>query len=184
MLELLARLDVRATFFVLGEHAARDPAIVREMVAAGHDVQSHGYHHHDHLLRSPRQIHEDMAGATHVIGSITGTAPTCARPPHGVVTWATMRSARALDQQLVLWSRWGCDWRRRATVASIVRHSTRDLRGREILLLHDADWYGAGSARVTRDAVVRIVEQLRLRGLEPGPLSDATAASAVERDSL
>ena len=171
MLALLDRLDVRSTFFVLGEHVARDPGVVREMVAAGHDVQSHGYRHRDHLLRTPRQVRDDMASAAHVIGCVTGQAPTCMRPPHGVVTWATMRSARALDQELVLWSRWATDWRRSATTASVTARSTRELRGGEILLLHDADWYGLGSARVTREAVRRIVDRLRNQGLTPERLT-------------
>ncbi|MBC7462580.1 MAG: polysaccharide deacetylase family protein, partial [Thermoleophilia bacterium] len=161
----LAELDVRATFFVLGEHAERHPDLVRRLVDAGHDVQSHGYRHVDHLLRSPLQLGEDLLRARDIIEAITGRAPTLYRPPHGVVTWPTLGAARAAGQQVMLWTRWGRDWQASATAASIARRSTRTIAGGDTLLLHDASWYGRGSARRTAAALAMIVRHVQLRGL-------------------
>ncbi len=63
VLEELARADVRATFFVLGWVAERHPALVAEILAAGHDVGSHGYLHEPGLRPWPRRRSSKTCGA-------------------------------------------------------------------------------------------------------------------------
>jgi hypothetical protein len=68
----------------------------------------------------------------------------------------------------LLWSRWGRDWTRRATPASISRRATAGARAGDILLLHDADYYSApGSWVRTAAALPIILEELEARGLRP-----------------
>ncbi|MBC7643549.1 MAG: polysaccharide deacetylase family protein, partial [Thermoleophilia bacterium] len=106
-LDLFAeRGNVHVTFFVVGEHARAQRSTIERMVADGHSVQSHGMQHRDHLLRTPRDACRDMVLAEEVVGDITGVGPTMYRPPHGVATPGTLRAARSLSQQGVLWSRW------------------------------------------------------------------------------
>jgi hypothetical protein len=63
---------------------------------------------------------------------------------------------------VLLWSRWGHDWRARATPDSIAAEVTEDLRAGDVLLLHDADTYSAeGSHRRTAAALPRILERLQ-----------------------
>src|SRR5262245_59599439 len=72
LLELLAVGGARATFFFLGEVAARHPELVREAAAAGHEIASHG-HHHDHLSRLLRhQFREDVGRSLAVLQDLTG----------------------------------------------------------------------------------------------------------------
>src|SRR5262245_43822620 len=56
ILELFARHEIKATFFVLGWVAKRVPATVRAIAAAGHEVASHGFNH----VRVTRQGREDF----------------------------------------------------------------------------------------------------------------------------
>ena len=73
MLELLARHGARGTFFVLGWVAARQPALVRRIADAGHEVASHGWSHRRACTLTPSQFRaearasrltlEDAAGA-------------------------------------------------------------------------------------------------------------------------
>lgn len=165
MLNLLDRLDVRATFFVVGDHARQYPQIVREMVARGHSVQCHGRQHTNHLLRNPLQIEDDMRSAADIIEGIAGSRPHLFRPPQGVVTWPTITAAQRHFSDLVLWSKWGRDWRRAATVDTIVDEVSTGLRGGDILLLHDADWYGSGSFHRTLAATERVVLCAQSQGL-------------------
>jgi len=139
-LDLFAeRGGIQVTFFVVGEHAREQRPTIERMVAEGHSVQSHGMRHCDHLLRTPRDARRDMFAAAEVIGDITGVGPTLYRPPHGVATVGTLLAARALKQQVVLWSRWARDWERRSTSAAIAHRVLDDLQRDEIVLLHDAD---------------------------------------------
>jgi len=59
-LQLFADHGVRATFFTLGWIAERYPKIVREIVAQGHELASHGYAHHRVFEQSPEEFRADV----------------------------------------------------------------------------------------------------------------------------
>lgn len=167
MLETLAALDVQATFFLSGEQVSRFPTVAREIVARGHAVAVHGYRHVLLSVRGPRATLKDLDRALDVIEHATGVRPGLYRPPYGVATPASLLASRRRGLQLVLWSRWGRDWERRATPESIAVLATRDLRGGEVVLLHDADHYAAPrSWQVTAAALPAIVDAARGRGLQ------------------
>jgi peptidoglycan/xylan/chitin deacetylase (PgdA/CDA1 family) len=174
VLDVLAELDVRATFFVVGEHAREHPHIVRDILEGGHVVQCHGQRHANHLLRNPLGIDADMQRSRDVIESLTGTRPVLFRPPQGVVTWPTLAASARWFDATVLWSRWGRDWRHQATPQSIADEVSLGVRGGDILLLHDADWYGTGSVQHTATAVRTVVQRVRALDLELVTLEDAT----------
>src|SRR5581483_11053056 len=99
-------------------------------------------HRHRSLLRlPPRQVRDDLARAHELIVGATGIEPRLYRPPYGVLNAAALREARRRGWTMVLWARDGHDWEARATPESITARVTRDLRGGEVLLLHDADFY-------------------------------------------
>ncbi len=176
-LDLLRDRQITATFFVVGEQAVRAPKLLERMVAEGHDVQSHGFHHRNHLLRAPWSPITDLPRATATIESITGLRPTLYRPPQGVITPATLRAARSEQQDVVLWSTWARDWERRATPASIARRAGTVPAG-GILLLHDADHYSYRSWHATWDALPAMLDDLARRGLHPCSLRDAALVDA------
>lgn len=171
MLDLLTKLEVKATFFVVGEHAKKYPEIIQEMIARGHSVQSHGYIHRDHLLRNPMSIYSDMLRGREVVKDITGVCPTLYRPPHGVVSWPTLRAANKLFDAIVLWRKWGEDWSSRASSESITKLILQGCSEGDILLLHDADWYGKGAAANTRTATIEVVKNLKTQGFSFVPLT-------------
>src|SRR5881397_2162197 len=76
LLRLLAARDVRATFFLIGERAARHPDIVRALVADGHEVGNHTWHHRNAWFLSPRATAEEILGGAHILADLTGGMPT------------------------------------------------------------------------------------------------------------
>ncbi len=158
VLEQLARAGAQATFFLVGEQVEQMPALAAEIAAAGHAVGIHGYRHTLLLRRSPASLRDDFARAEDVIGSAVGSTPTLYRPPYGVFSLPALRLVRQLGWSPWLWSRWGRDWDRSATAASIAARATRDLSGGDVVLLHDADHYSAqGSWRKTAAAVPSVL---------------------------
>jgi peptidoglycan/xylan/chitin deacetylase (PgdA/CDA1 family) len=158
VLEQLARAGAQATFFLVGEQVEQMPALAAEIAAAGHAVGIHGYRHTLLLRRSPASLRDDFARAEDVIGSAMGSTPTLYRPPYGVFSLPALRLIRQLGWSPWLWSRWGRDWDRSATAASIAARVTRDLSGGDVVLLHDADHYSAqGSWRKTAAAVPSVL---------------------------
>jgi peptidoglycan/xylan/chitin deacetylase (PgdA/CDA1 family) len=158
VLQSLARARATATFFVVGEQVQRRPSLLREIVAAGHDIAVHGFRHRCQLRLTARQTSEDLARAADLIGSTLGNAPTLHRPAYGIYSLPGLAEVRRRGWTPTLWSRWGQDWTRRATPASIATRATRRLGLGDVLLLHDSDAYGAaGSWTATANALPRIL---------------------------
>jgi peptidoglycan/xylan/chitin deacetylase (PgdA/CDA1 family) len=168
VLEILARAGVAATFFLVGEQVARDRALAREIVAAGHRVGLHCHRHRNLLRLSPAQVRDDIARAEALIENATGCATALYRPPYGVLNSYALSLARARRWRTLLWSHWGRDWEASATPASILARATDGAGEGAVLLLHDADEYSAaGSWRRTAAALPRIIDALAARGLQP-----------------
>jgi len=142
-LELLAASGVRATFFLVGEQVRARPALVGEILAAGHEVGVHCDRHRNLLRVGPRGTFEDLARAVDAIGSAGGATPRLHRPPYGVLTGSVLVAARARGSQTWLWTRWGRDWRPRVRPAEIAARAADGLAGGDVVLLHDADFYSA-----------------------------------------
>ncbi len=168
VLELLARADVHATFFLVGEQVARNPSLAGEIVAAGHGIGLHCDRHRNLLRVGPRGVAEDIARAQGRIEEATGLEIERYRPPYGIFNAAALSIAKRNGWRPLLWTHWGRDWEAQATAASI----TERLVGAEVpegsvLLLHDADDYGSpGSWQRTVAALPRVLDELARRGLE------------------
>jgi peptidoglycan-N-acetylglucosamine deacetylase len=166
VLELLARLDAKATFFLSGEQVVRYPGMARAVVEQGHAVGVHGYRHVLLALRTPGATSADLHRAVAVIAEATEVAPRLYRPPYGAASAAVVAAARRAGLRTVLWSRWGRDWEQRATPASVAANAAENLRGGEIVLLHDADHYAVpGCWRATAAALPAIASAVERAGL-------------------
>jgi len=166
VLETLREAGAVATFFLAGEQVERRPALAAEIAAAGHRVELHCHRHRNQLRLTPRALLDDAERAREAIESASGQEIADYRPPYGIFSASGLRAVRSRGWRPVLWSRWGRDWTRRATPASIARKSTADARAGDVLLLHDADYYSApGSWARTVAALPIILEELEARGL-------------------
>jgi peptidoglycan-N-acetylglucosamine deacetylase len=167
VLEVLALMGARATFFVVGEHVQQRPALVREIVAAGHTVALHGYRHRLQLRLGVGEVAADIERGLGAIADATGLKASWHRPPYGIYSAGGLRAARALGLRPLLWSRLGKDWRRSSTPPRIAARATQNIVSGDVILLHDADFYGArNSHRQTVKALPMIIAELRRRGLE------------------
>ncbi len=168
VLEVLARAQVSATFFLVGEQVKRNPSLAGEVVAAGHGIGLHCNRHRNLLRLTPGQVRDDIARAQELIERATGREVTLYRPPYGVINASALRLTRERGWRALLWSQWGRDWTAHATPESIAACATDGASEGSVLLLHDADDYSApGSWRRTAAALPRVLETLAERGLSP-----------------
>jgi peptidoglycan/xylan/chitin deacetylase (PgdA/CDA1 family) len=168
VLEALRDADARATFFLIGEQVERAPSVAAEIAAAGHAIAVHGYRHRSTLRLTPGQFADDLDRGLAAIERATGTSPALFRPPYGIFSAAALREVRRRGLQVMLWSRWGHDWRRRRTPEAIAAEVTGRLRGGDVLLLHDADHYGgSGCWRNTVAAMPEVLGRIESAGLAP-----------------
>ncbi|MEU9218776.1 polysaccharide deacetylase family protein [Streptomyces sp. NPDC048376] len=172
-LDALDGLGVRATFFVLGENAARHPALARELVRRGHELAVHGWTHDRPWWPSPARDAREVRRAVRVVTEVAGSVPRWYRPPYGILTSGRWAAARRAGLRPVLWTAWGKDWRHDATPASVCATVAADLRGGGTILLHDTDHASApGSWRAALGALPDIVRDCREAGLAVGPLGE------------
>jgi peptidoglycan/xylan/chitin deacetylase (PgdA/CDA1 family) len=172
-LDALDALGVRATFFVVGEHVVRHPAVVREAVRRGHELGVHGWRHDRPWRPAFARDAEEITRTVRAVHDITGHRPRWYRPPYGILTTSRWRAARRAGLRTVLWSAWGRDWTADATPESVRARVAADLRGGGTVLLHDSDRYSApGCWHATLGALPSLVEGCRAAALEVGPLSE------------
>lgn len=148
VLELLAKYDVRATFFVIGryldgndERAVASRAVLQKIVDAGHLV---GNHTHDHALLtavSHTQVLEQIDRGAASIERAIGKKPMLFRPPFGQLDDFGQEAVRARQLDVLLWSIEVQDMARDDTKV-MFRELVRQLRYNEggIVLLHDIRW--------------------------------------------
>jgi peptidoglycan/xylan/chitin deacetylase (PgdA/CDA1 family) len=166
VLELLREAGTPATFFLAGEQVERRPALVGEIVAAGHRVELHCHRHRNQLRLTPRSLLEDAERARAAIEEAGGQAVADYRPPYGIFSASGLRAVRRRGWRPVLWSQWGRDWDADATADSIAHRSTATVRDGDVILLHDADYYSAPDSWArTVAALPAILEALEALGL-------------------
>ncbi len=137
LLDLLKRRNIRATFFVVGTNAKRYPAIMKRMVAEGHEVANHTVNH-PHLTKiSHEKAVAEVRGCEQAIVNACGVKPRLFRPPGGFVNdrikiWLKDK----FNYSTVMWAVDPQDWRRpgSSVVASRIINSTDP---GEIILAHD-----------------------------------------------
>lgn len=170
VLDALAACDARATFFLLGRHVERWPALARRLADEGHTLGNHGWHHRKLHRASPAFVRRDLAMGHHAIADATGSAPRYFRAPHGFRAPWVSRIAASFGERTVGWSLGVRDTDLPGRDV-IVRRSLDGVRPRCIVLLHDGDGYDPlGDRRQTADAVAPIVNGLRARSYALVPL--------------
>ncbi|MFF9086283.1 polysaccharide deacetylase family protein [Streptomyces sp. NPDC014991] len=172
-LDTLDGLGVRATFFVLGEHVVRHPALARETVRRGHELGVHGWRHDRPWCPAYTRTAEEVDRSVRAVYATTGCRPRWYRPPYGILTTSRCRAARRAGLRTVLWSAWGRDWTADATPASVRARVAADLRGGGTVLLHDSDRHSApGCWHAALGALPALVQDCREAGLSVGPLHE------------
>jgi peptidoglycan-N-acetylglucosamine deacetylase len=167
LLDEMAKLDVKGTFFCVGINARMHPDLVARTYAEGHTI---GNHSMEHRRWSGMKLHHDghIDDAANVIGEIIGCRPLLYRPPWG---WLTPWEGRRLTQRqytIVGWDVYTLDWQlpepdSRSVAEDAHRHTQRG----SILLFHDgvaqaATWHKS----VTIHAIKQLVPLLRNKGYE------------------
>jgi peptidoglycan/xylan/chitin deacetylase (PgdA/CDA1 family) len=160
--------DVIATFFVLGERVVDHPGLLDRVIAAGHDVQVHGFAHLRHPDTDREAVAADIDRALEALQQ-HGIAPRWWRIPWGHLDAFTPAIAGERNLRIVGWTTDTHDWRGDSADAML---EGLDLTRGGIVLAHDGVGSGArrSTARATAELVPKLVERARALGLEPGPL--------------
>lgn len=165
VLDILARYDVRATFFVLGRRVDEHPELARQIIAAGHVVGNHSYSHPIMRWMLPWDIAAELQSSDEAIYQATGTRTRLLRHPGGMQGVFLPFMAKMSGWQVVTWSVDPRDYVRPGA-DEIVRKVTSAVHPGAIVLLHDGSPRGDENRQQTVDALPEIIERLRAQGYE------------------
>ncbi|HWR14230.1 MAG TPA: polysaccharide deacetylase family protein [Terriglobales bacterium] len=165
LMEVLAKHDVRATFFLVGKYVDHRPDIVRELVKAGHVVGNHTYTHPNLIFRSQSQVREELLRCERALDNAVGNQHAkLFRPPFGGRTPFVLRTVRSEGFTPVMWNVTGFDWKLTSAEA-IVNRVTPQVRGGDVILLHDGGHLAFGTNRShTVRATEKLLEKFRSEG--------------------
>jgi cellulose synthase/poly-beta-1,6-N-acetylglucosamine synthase-like glycosyltransferase/peptidoglycan/xylan/chitin deacetylase (PgdA/CDA1 family) len=165
ILAILRRYRVRATFFVVGAHAASYPALVRQELAEGDEVGSHTYTHLS-LAGAGWREQLELTLTQNALAGAAGVRTSLLRPPYcggpDAVTaadWRAYQQAARDGYLIVLDSLDTRDWARPGAGRIVAAAMPRGHQG-AIIMMHDA----GGSRAETVRALPQIITRLQARG--------------------
>lgn len=173
LLDVLARHEVCATFFLIGRFVRQRPDIVRAIRSAGHLIGNHSMTHPVLLFTSPGKVREELSACNSALEDTLGEPVHFFRPPHGARRPDVLRTARELGLTPVLWNAMGYDWKPENSSQKIAAHLERDIRRNRAraqgsnLLLHDGGHLGMGQDRSRSVAATAdLLERFHSQGMQ------------------
>jgi peptidoglycan/xylan/chitin deacetylase (PgdA/CDA1 family) len=146
LLEVLARHGARATFFLIGRYVQQRPDIAREIARAGHAIGNHTFTHPLLIFKNAEEIRRELSGCNGALRDALGQPTNLFRPPFGGRRPAVLRIARDLSLEPIMWNVTGYDWNA-PPAAEIERKVVRQIRGGDVILLHDGGHKQMGADR-------------------------------------
>jgi peptidoglycan/xylan/chitin deacetylase (PgdA/CDA1 family) len=166
LLEVLARHDVRATFFMIGRYVQQRPQIARAVAEAGHALGNHTFTHPNLIFCSEMQTRIQLAECNRAIEDAVGQTPRLFRPPFGGRRPSTLKIAHEVGLAPVMWNVTGWDWDAHSSEA-VERKVAKQIRGGDIVLLHDGSHRQLGLDRShTVAATDQLVGRYKAEGYE------------------
>ncbi|MGX2993634.1 polysaccharide deacetylase family protein [Streptomyces sp. JNUCC 64] len=159
VLDLLKQYGAKATFYQNGVNVGGFPATTKRAFQEGHSLQNHTWSHPDLRTVSWTTFKSEVTRTDNAIKQLTGSTPTCLRPPYGAVNQTVRDRAARLNKKLRLWTIDTRNWARpgRAAIESEVLNN---VRSGSVVLFHDA----GGDRGQTVAALPKILKTLKARG--------------------
>ncbi|OBY32168.1 polysaccharide deacetylase family protein [Mycolicibacter kumamotonensis] len=137
LLRVLNDADARATFFLIGNKVAADPARAKRIADAGMEIGSHTWEHPNMTTIPAADVPAQFARANDAIASATGVTPRLWRPPGGLTDDAVNAQAAEFGLAAILWNVIPFDWINDADTAATRYMLMTQIKPGSVVLFHD-----------------------------------------------
>ena len=155
MLDTLDEYGAKATFFIGGVWADDNVDCLKEIVARGHEIGSHGYFHKDCTTLTEEQTAEEINLSRRFLLLAAGVEVDLFAPPSGAYNETTVKVCNDLGMKVILWSKDTVDWRDKDESLCYQR-ATEGVSGGDFILMHPMP--------ATAQALPRILQYYRENG--------------------
>lgn len=170
ILDLLDKYSAPATFFVTGVNADRFPEIIKEIIARGHTIGNHSFHHDPFLmLKGSRAIYQEISTAREVLQK-AGVQALAFRPPVGIINPRLAPLLEGLGMCCITFSCRAGDFGNRR-VKDISRKILKKVTADDIILLHDAPPRRHEDQHILLKEIENVLSGLAARRLKVVPLA-------------
>ena len=166
ILDILAKYNIRATFFMTGGWVEKFPEDVEKICAAGHDLGNHSENHKNMSQLSDEECKSELMKVHEKVKSLTNVEMNLFRPPYGDYDNEVIKNAKECGYYSIQWDVDSLDWRDYG-VDSIIKTVTehKNLQNGSIILMHNG-------AKYTAQALPKVIEKLQEMGYEIVPISE------------
>jgi peptidoglycan/xylan/chitin deacetylase (PgdA/CDA1 family) len=179
LLDALDQGQAKATFFLTGRWASKNPELVKEILARGHEIENHGYSHPHPDQLSEAANEQEIIKTETIIQGLTGQKTQFYAPPYGEKGISGLKAAQNLGYQTILWTLDTVDWRPESSpdiivqriVHPAVRFGVKPKKEGAIVLMHPKE--------NTVKALPRILKELNQEGFRMTKLSELITLKSV-----
>jgi peptidoglycan/xylan/chitin deacetylase (PgdA/CDA1 family) len=157
LLQILKDDDAKATFFLIGNKVAVDPAGAKRIADAGMEIGNHTWEHPNMATIPPEDIAAQFSRANDAIAAATGRTPTLYRPAGGLSTDAVRQTAGRFGLAEILWDVISFDWANDSNTAATRYLLMTQIKPGSVVLFHDT--YSS-----TVDLVYQFIPVLKANG--------------------
>lgn len=137
LLELLDKYQIKATFFLIGEKAARHRGVVQQIAAAGHALGNHSYSHAEPCQTTTAVFLDEIRRTRDLLETISNRPCTLVRPPKGVLSAGKQLGLWRLRMTIALWNVDPRDYSMHSRQQALTWGAAYRPRAGDIVLLHD-----------------------------------------------
>ena len=160
VLDVLSQYGVKATFFMVGENAARNPELLQRIKSEGHAVGNHTFHHKRGHQTDLITYLRDVEQANQLLST------SLFRPPHGRMTYSQKKALLEAGYTVYLWDVLTHDYNLRYSPEKMLSIVKRFTRNGSIIVLHDS----LKSCDRMLVVLPQIIQWLQDQGFELRPL--------------
>lgn len=132
ILRLLKEKNVKATFFVVGDNAAKYPYLMDAIREDGHEVGNHTYHHLAGLKTPTEAYLNDVEACSKLVGR------KLMRPPYGRMKFRQKRALLDAGYEIVLWDVLTHDYNKKYSPEKMLQVIDQYIRPGSIIVFHDS----------------------------------------------